>query len=152
VTPLHQLLLEAIAIAKQREPGLSDSLIAYRAGITQPTLSRAKRRCGPSTLEAVLDALGLELALVARPAPKRRSAKPRAIAPARNARAGAPARAKNFKKMPKMQKLQKQIQSKKPARRPGPTAFVAHSTSHTYARGSIRRPARTQTQTQRSGR
>ncbi|HLM74569.1 MAG TPA: hypothetical protein VK459_17805 [Polyangiaceae bacterium] len=142
MTPLHQLLLEAIAIAKQREPGLSDSLIAYRAGITQPTLSRAKRRCGPSTLEAVLDALGLELALIARPAPKRRSA--RAIA--RNARAGAPARGK------KIPKMQKQIQSKKPARRSGPKAFVAHSTSHTYARGSIRRPARSRAQTQRSGR
>jgi hypothetical protein len=128
VTPLHQLLLEAIAIAKQREPGLSDSSIAYRAGITQPTLSRAKRRCGPSTLEAVLDALGLELALVAPPTQKARAS--RAIGPARNARPGAqrPGLAKKIKR--------------KPSRRPGPTTFVAHATSHPYARGAVRRPAR----------
>jgi hypothetical protein len=128
VTPLHQLLLEAIAIAKQREPGLSDSLIAYRAGITQPTLSRAKRRCGPSTLEAVLDALGLELALVlvAPPTVKRRAAKPRAVASTRNARAGATARAKN----------------QKPARRTGATTVVTHTPSHPYATGATRRTAR----------
>jgi hypothetical protein len=68
VTPLHELLLQAIVIAKEREPGLSDSEIAFRAGITQPTLSRAKRRCGPSTLEAVLDTLSLDLSLATHPA------------------------------------------------------------------------------------
>jgi hypothetical protein len=134
VTPLHQLLLEAIAIAKQREPGLSDSLIAYRAGITQPTLSRAKRRCGPSTLAAVLDALGLELALIAPPMQaqkqkqnqKGRAAKPRAVASARKARANASGRTK----------------SQKGARRSGPTTFVTHATGNPYTRGSVRRPAR----------
>jgi hypothetical protein len=74
VTPLNELLIQAIVIAKEREPGLSDSEIAYRAGITQPTLSRAKRRCGPSTLEAVLDTLSLDLSLAA-PTAKRKPAR-----------------------------------------------------------------------------
>lgn len=127
MTPLNKLLIEALAIAKQREPGLSDSIIAYRAGITQPTLSRAKRRCGPSTLEAVLDAVGLELALVAPPAQPTRARKPRAASPARSARAGSPARANP---------------NTKSSRRPSQTAFVAHSTSHPYARSTARRAAR----------
>ena len=64
MTPLNQLLLQAIEIAKQREPGLSESELARRAGILPPTLTRAKYACGASTLAAVLDLLGLDIVLV----------------------------------------------------------------------------------------
>lgn len=70
MTPLHELLINAIEIAKRREPDLSDAEIARRAGLRTTTLWRAKQRCGPATLEAVFDALNLDLSIVDGPPPK----------------------------------------------------------------------------------
>jgi DNA-binding phage protein len=64
VTPLNEILLEAIEIAKRREPGLTELEIAERAGIQRTNLSRAKKRCGAAVLEAVFDALGLDLQVI----------------------------------------------------------------------------------------
>jgi DNA-binding phage protein len=64
VTPLNQLLLEAIEIAKRREPDLTEPEIARRAGLAKSHLSRAKKRCGAATLAAVFDTLGFDVAVV----------------------------------------------------------------------------------------
>jgi hypothetical protein len=64
MTPLNELLMQAIAIAKRREPALTEFEIAQRAGLRNTTLSRSKLRCGPSTLEAVFDSLNLDLLIV----------------------------------------------------------------------------------------
>lgn len=63
MTPLNQILVQAIDIAKSREPGLSEAEIARRAGLARAGLSRAKHACGPPTLAAVLDALGFDITL-----------------------------------------------------------------------------------------
>lgn len=72
VKPLNVLLLEAITIAKRREPDLTDLEIAARAGLARSNISRAKTRCGAATLAAILDALKLDLAVVDAPAEKHR--------------------------------------------------------------------------------
>jgi DNA-binding phage protein len=61
MTPLNELLIQAIEMAKREEPGLTEPEIARRSGLAQPALSRAKRACGGATLAAVLDALGCDL-------------------------------------------------------------------------------------------
>jgi hypothetical protein len=73
VTPLNELLLQAIAIAKLRDPDLTETELAERAGLRKTTLSRSKTRCGPSTLAAVFDALDLDLAIVEGASSKKRS-------------------------------------------------------------------------------
>ena len=49
--------------AKRREPGLTETEIATRAGLDKGSLARAKKACGGITLAAVLDVLGYDLAL-----------------------------------------------------------------------------------------
>ena len=76
MTPLNELLMQAIEIAKRREPGLTETELAERAGLRNTTLSRSKNRCGPFTLAAVFDALNLDLSIVEGPGHKaRRKAK-----------------------------------------------------------------------------
>jgi DNA-binding phage protein len=63
MTPLNELLIQAMEIAKSREPGLSEGKIAARAGVDRATLSRSKHACGQATLAAVLDVLGFDIVL-----------------------------------------------------------------------------------------
>jgi hypothetical protein len=71
VTPLNELLIQVIELAKRREPGLTEPEIAARSGLPKSQISRAKKRCGPATLEAVCDALGFDVAVI-EVAPKNR--------------------------------------------------------------------------------
>jgi DNA-binding phage protein len=64
VIPLNELLIQAMEIAKRREPGLTELEIAARAGVARSHLSRAKKQCGAATLAAVFDVLGFDLALI----------------------------------------------------------------------------------------
>ena len=64
MTPLNELLIQVMEIAKRREPGLTELEIAARAGVARSHLSRAKNQCGAATLAAVIDALGFDLAFV----------------------------------------------------------------------------------------
>jgi len=63
MTPLNELLVQAMEIAKRREPGLSEGKIADRAGIDRGSLSKAKHSCGQVTLASVLDVLGFDIVL-----------------------------------------------------------------------------------------
>jgi DNA-binding phage protein len=74
MTPLNELLIQAMEIAQRREPGLSEGKIADRAGVDRGTLSRAKRACGIPTLAAILDALDLDIALVEKRGPRKKRA------------------------------------------------------------------------------
>jgi DNA-binding phage protein len=63
MTPLNEILIQAMDAAKREEPGLTEPEIARRAGLAQSAVSRAKNACGPSTLAAVLDTLGFDIVL-----------------------------------------------------------------------------------------
>jgi hypothetical protein len=72
MTPLHELLIQAIEDAKRRDPNLTEAAIAARAGLDRGALARAKKACGGLVLGAVLDVLGFDLALKkVRPPPKK---------------------------------------------------------------------------------
>ena len=74
MTPLNELLVQAMEIAKRREPGLSEGTIAARASVDRAALSRAKHACGQATLAAVLDVLGFDIVLKEiRPPPQKRA-------------------------------------------------------------------------------
>ena len=57
VIPLNELLIQAMEIAKRREPGLTELEIAAPVGVARSHLSRAKKQCGAATLAAVFDVL-----------------------------------------------------------------------------------------------